>query len=86
MTKKLLFALCIGLMAMSCSNNEQKESTTQDSAIATKVTADSGAKTTAKPQLSIADSVKQLEEKDTASKMIESAPASVSIHLDSIPQ
>jgi len=82
---KYLFAAVLVAALTGCGNKEEK--TVQSDSAAVKNTAgDSAAITTPKPALSVADSAKRLQEKDTAAKMIENAPASVSIHLDSIPE
>lgn len=76
--------VCTGLLLAGCSNNEQKQDVVNDSSTVVTAAGDSVVVPAAKPSVSVTDSVKQLEEKDTASKMINKAPEKVEIHLDSI--
>lgn len=83
---KRLFAVILVAALTGCGNKEEKTIQRSDSAAVVNIAGDSAAITTPKPALSVADSAKRLQERDTAAKMIENAPASVSIHLDSIPE
>lgn len=83
--KCLLFTAVLSAILIGCGNKEEK--TVQgDSVVVVNAAGDSVVTAPAKPGLSVADSAQKLQEKDTAAKMIENAPASVSIHLDSIPE
>ena len=85
MNRNVLIAGMTSLVfvACSCGNNQQKETSTSDT-VMTGTKGDSMAPVI-QPALSVADSAKKLQEKDTARKMIEKAPATVSINIDSIP-
>lgn len=87
MKRSLAFLAGGCLLLGSCDNKSGKASSVQDSSFTVNATGDTVLLTAPqKPALSVADSAKQLQDKDTAAKMIENAPASVSIHLDSIPE
>lgn len=83
--KCLLLVVGLSAALISCGNKEEK-AVQGDSSIVVNAAGDSTVVITPKPGLSVADSAQRLQEKDTAAKMIENAPASVSIHLDSIPE
>lgn len=83
--KCLLFTAIVTAALTGCGSKEDK-TVQNDTTVVVNAAGDSAVVISAKPALSVADSAKRLQEKDTAAKMIENAPASVSIHLDSIPE
>lgn len=85
---KINLVLIIGccVLVASCGSKGEKTASGVDSVVSVNETGDTTVKVAKPAALSVADSAKQLQEKDTAAKMIENAPASVSIHLDSIPE
>lgn len=86
MKRNLVFIIGGCFLLFSCGNKEEKPASETDSVVSVTETGDTLKITKPANTLSVADSAKQLQDKDTAAKMIESAPSSVSIHLDSIPE